>query len=259
VIARAGRLLPLGLLLVWETLCRLDIFDAQFVPAPSAILSCLVTPGAAEDLLRQMGHTLLRTLGGFVLGGTAGLGLGLACGACRRLDQTLLPLIEILRPMPSVAVIPVAVLFLGLGTGMNVAVAAFACAWPVFVAVRDAVRAVDPLLCDTARMCGLKQGRTFRLVVLPASLPGAVTGLRTALGIAVAVAVSSEMVASSDGLGHLAIAASFADRQPLVWAAVLAMGLVGGVCSLGFSSLGRLVERFRPGLLGVRNHEGKRP
>jgi NitT/TauT family transport system permease protein len=259
MIALAGRLLPLGLLLSWEALCRLGVIDAQFLPAPSAILACLAVPGSTGDLLGQMGHTLRRTLCGFLLGGGAGLGLGFACGAWRRLDDALTPLIEILRPMPSVAVIPVAVLFLGLGNGMNVAVAAFACAWPVFVAMRDAVRAVDPLLLDTARICGLTKGRTLRLVVLPASLPGAVTGLRTALGIAVAVAVSSEMVASSDGLGHLAIAASFSRQQPLAWAAVLAMGLVGGVCSLGFSSLRRLAERLRPGLLGVRSRDGKKP
>jgi len=259
VIAQVGRLFPLGLLLVWESLCRLGVIDARFVPAPSAILACLVTPGSAGDLLDQMGHTLLRTLGGFVLGGAAGLGLGLTCGVCRRFDKALLPLLEILRPIPSVAIIPVAILFLGLGNGMNVAVAAFACAWPVFVAVRDAVRAVDPLLCDTARICGLTQGRAFRLVVLPASLPGAVTGLHTALGIAVAVAISSEMVASSDGLGHLAITASFSHREPLAWAAVLAMGLAGGICSLVFSFLRRLVERSRPGLLGVQYRKGKRP
>ena len=124
------------------------------------------------------------------------------------------------------------------------------------MATRDAVRAVDPLLLDTARMGGLARGRAFLLVALPASLPGAVTGLRAALGIAVAVAVSSEMVASSDGLGHLAMAASFSRRQPLAWAAVLAMGLAGGVCSLGFSSLLRLVRRLRPGLLGPPGREG---
>jgi ABC-type nitrate/sulfonate/bicarbonate transport system permease component len=259
VIGLAGRLLPLVALLAWELLCDFGAIDTRFVPAPSTILACLAAPGTAGDLLGQTGRTLLRTLGGFALGSAAGLGLGLACGALRRLDAALLPLLEILRPIPSVAVIPVAVLFMGLGNGMNVSVAAFACAWPVFVAVRDAVRAVDPLLCDTARMCGLPPGRAFRLVGLPASLPGAVTGLRTALGIAVAVAVSSEMVASSDGLGHLAMSASFAHREPLAWAAVLAMGLAGGLCALGFTFLTRLVERLRPGLLGGRGRQGRTP
>lgn len=254
-----GRLLPLALLVTWEALCRLGALDARFVPPPSDILACLAAPGQAGDLLGQTGHTLRRCAGGFLLGGAGGCALGLACGALARLDRTLLPVVELLRPMPSVAVIPVAVLFLGLGDAMNVAVAAFACSWPVFVATRDAVRAVDPLLLDTARMGGLTRGRAFLLVALPASLPGMVTGLRAALGIAVAVAVSSEMVASSDGLGHLAMAASFSRQQPLAWAAVLAMGLAGGVCSLAFSSLLRLVRRLRPGLLGPPDRAGGAP
>ena len=259
MIRLAGRLLPLATLLLWEILCRRGVIDARFLPAPSAILACLGAPGTAEDLLAQTGHTLLRTLGGFALGGAAGFGLGLACGAVRSLDAALLPLVEILRPIPSVAVIPVAVLWLGLGNGLDVAVVAFACSWPVFVAARDAVHAVDPTLCDTARMGGLSPGRVFRLVVLPASLPGTITGLRTALGIAVAVAVSCEMVAGSDGLGQLALTASYARQDPLAWLAVLAMGLAGGVCALGFSLLTRWAQRRRPGLLETQPGRGRMP
>ncbi|NDY55464.1 ABC transporter permease [Desulfovibrio sulfodismutans] len=255
----AGRLLPLFLLAAWEALCRTGVIDSRFVPAPSAILACLAAPGTAGDMLGQMGLTLRRTLLGFALGGAAGLCLGLACGALRRLDETLSPLIELLRPVPSVAVIPVAILFLGLGDALNVAVTAFACSWPVFVAGRDAVRAVEPLRLDTARLCGLTRGRRFLAVILPASLPGAVTGLRTALGIAVAVAVGSEMAASSDGLGHLAMAASFSRQQALAFAAVLAMGLVGGACAFGFSSLLRLAGRFWPGLFRVQTRLGEKP
>lgn len=103
--------------------------------------------------------------------------------------------------MPSVALIPIGILFLGMGDALNVAIIGWACSWPVFISTMDGVRSTDHILINTARTFGLNRMGIIRKVIIPSALPFVFTGLRVGLGIAVAVVVITEMVASGSGLG----------------------------------------------------------
>ncbi len=223
----AGYLLPAAVILLWEVCARAGFIDLDALPAPSAILAEAANPGALAELGGQTLVTLRRILTGFALGGAAGFLLGFACGCLPRLYAALETIIEFLRPMPSVALIPIGILFLGTGDALCEAIVAFACSWPVFISALRGAGAAGAPLVNTARTLGASRARiTFR-VILPAALPNVFTGLRVGLGVAVAVAVITEMAASGSGLGALILSASLSFRVALMYAAIAAAGLLG--------------------------------
>lgn len=235
-----GWLLLGALLLGWETAAR--TLPPGQLPPVSQVVAVLADPAMLRRLAEEGGLTIGRTVAGFAVGGAVGLLLGLSFGLSPALRRALGPLVAGLRPLPSAALIPPAILFVGLGDGLNVALAAFACAWPIMVNAQDGVRGVSPVLLDTARTLGLSRGEAVRRVILPAALPRTLTGLRLGLGIALAVETSVEMVVPDRGLGALAAEAALSGRGAALYAAVVAAGLAGW-------GLDRLCERLEARLL----------
>jgi NitT/TauT family transport system permease protein len=161
-----------------------------------------------------------------------GLVLGIAIGLSRWADAAVRVLIEFLRPVPSVALIPIAVLIFGIELKMQLLLIVFACLWPVLFNVRYGVQSVDPLLLDTGRVSGLSRAGVIRRVVLPAALPAAFTGIRISSSIALVLAVSSEMVSGSPGLGKLIVDADAAANVELSYAGVWVTGMLGLLLNL---------------------------
>lgn len=210
---------------LWTGVCASGVVPEGQLPSPYEVLQALFAEG--PRLPAQVFATLSRTLLAFLLGGLCGLGLGLGHGVFPLFRKTTNLAIEGLRPLPSVALIPLGILLYGMGSPLNIAIAAFACAWPCFISARDGVQGVNPMLLDTARTLGLGRAQTLGRVVLPAAFPAMVTGLRIALGVAFAVEVSVELVIPKQGLGALASTAALAGESGLLYAAILAIGLVG--------------------------------
>lgn len=233
----AGAALLLGLLALWELTARSGVLPPGQLPPCSEVLAFFLVPANLTLMGREALSTLQRTLQGFALGGGLGMLLGVGCGAFPLLQRSTGLVVEGLRPLPSVALIPVCILFLGMGDRLNIAVAAFACSWPVFISSRDGVRGVSRILLDTARTFGHSRAGLLSRVVLPAALPQILTGLRIGLGIALAVEVSVEMVLPGKGLGSLAMHYSLAGRVAPLYAAVLAVGLTGLLLHKGARTL----------------------
>jgi NitT/TauT family transport system permease protein len=210
---------------LWAGVCASGAVPEGQLPSPYEVLRALLAEG--PRLPAQAFATLSRTLLAFFLGALGGLGLGLGHGVFPVFRKTTNAAIEGLRPLPSVALIPLGILLYGMGDPLNVAIAAFACAWPCFISARDGVRGVSPLLLDTALTLGFGRAKTLWSVILPAAFPAMVTGLRIALGVAFAVEVSVELVVPRQGLGALASTAALAGEGGLLYAAILATGLVG--------------------------------
>lgn len=244
----AGYLLPAAILLAWEACARAGMIDLDALPAPSAILLELTDPATANEIGLQAAVTLRRILLGFAMGGAAGFALGFACGCLPRLYAALAATVEFLRPMPSVALIPVGILFLGTGDALNEAIIAWACSWPVFINAMRGAGAAGKSLTDTARTLGADRSRIMLRVVLPAALPSVFTGLRISLGIAVAVAVITEMAASGAGLGALILSSSLSYRIALMYAAIAATGLLGFGLNALFSLIEARVLSWRAGV-----------
>jgi NitT/TauT family transport system permease protein len=158
---------------------------------------------------------------------------------------------EFLRPVPSVAMIPLAILFLGLGTGMRVAVITYAAFWPLLVSTIYGVRAVDPVALDTARNFGVPPFEALWRVTLPAALVNVATGLRVSASIALVVTVTTELVAGNNGVGFYIAQMEQASRLPSMYAGIVLTGILGYLVNVLFSALERKVVFWSPSARGT--------
>ncbi|MGH7767485.1 MAG: ABC transporter permease, partial [Candidatus Binatia bacterium] len=198
-----------------------------YFPPPSDVLSVLFRLAFARELFRHLADTLERFLGGYFLAAAIAISLGVALGYFRLAHSFFDLLIELLRPMPSVAIIPVAILFLGIGDAMMIGVTVYACAWPILINTIDGVRSIDRTLIDTGRTFGLGRWRILREIALPAAAPYIATGLRVSLPIALILVTTSEMVVGSSGLGYFILDEERSFRTREMYAGIVVVALLG--------------------------------
>jgi ABC-type nitrate/sulfonate/bicarbonate transport system permease component len=224
----AGVLIAIGL---WELIRALSLLPSGYVPSVPTIIEA-VFDNLGSGLLSATGDTLQAWGFGMLITIGIGIAVGIAIGLSHWADAALRVVIEFLRPVPSVALIPVAVLIFGIGLRMQLLLIVFACVWPVLFNVRYGVQSVDPMLLDTGRVSGLSRAAIVRRVVLPAALPAIFTGVRISSSIALVLAVSSEMVSGSPGLGKLIVDADAAANVELSYAGVFVTGILGLLLNL---------------------------
>jgi NitT/TauT family transport system permease protein len=232
--ALSGALTILVLLGVWEAVVAEGWVDRQMVPPATVVFSRFVAQFAEPGFYADLAVTLLRVFGGFFLAVAFAVPAGLAMGYWKIAYRMFGLTIEVLRPIPATALVPVAALMFGLGTQMNIAVVFVATAIPILVATLDGVRSVDPVLVGTARTLGRNTREIFTSVLLPATLPQLAAGLRVALTIALLVGIGTEMLIGSEGLGQRV---SYATRMldiAGVYAGVLTLSVLGYLTNLAF-------------------------
>ena len=150
--------------------------------------------------------------------------LGLLMGSISFVYRLLEPITEFIRPIPSSAYIPVAILFLGIGNEMKIFIVFLACLFPVLLNTYGGVRGVDPVLVDTGRTFGLSRLSALRQIIFPAVLPNILTGMRISLGIALIVAIVAEMITGNSGIGYYILDMQRTFRVPEMFAGIFTLG-----------------------------------
>lgn len=239
-VARVGKgLVGIGVAMgVWEIIRATGLLPRSYIPGVGPILSATVRD-LGSDLLPAAGDTLKAWAVGLAITIPAGVLLGVAVGLWRWIDAGTRVVVEFMRPVPSVALIPIAVLVFGISLRMQLLLIVYACIWPVFYNVRYAVQGVDPMLLDTGRVAGLSRWALIRRVVIPSVLPDVFTGVRIASSIALVLAVSAELITGAPGLGKLIVDAQGATKISLSYAGVLVTGIIGFLLNLAFTTLDR--------------------
>jgi NitT/TauT family transport system permease protein len=222
--------------------------DTNYLPPVTVIAGNVYRLVASFEIIHHLTVTLKRVMLGYLLGGGVGYFLGFLCGYFPRIYSLLELSIEYLRPMPSIALIPIGILFLGLGDLLNIVIIGWACSWPVFINTMDGVRSTDAVLLNTARTFGLDRLQIIMKVIIPFSVPFAFTGLRIGLGIAIAVVIITEMVASGNGLGFFIMNTSISFRVPEMYAAIIVVGFLGYILNRFFLWIDRHVLSWHKGL-----------
>jgi sulfonate transport system permease protein len=221
-----GLLLPLALLLLAELAVRHGWVAANLLPAPSDVLATLQDL-ATQGLLAHVGASTLRVASGFALGAGLALLLGALVGLSRVAEALLNPSFQALRAIPSLAWVPLLLLWLGIDEAPKITLIAIGAFFPVFMGVSSGFRDVDRKLVEVARLRGLSPAALARRVLLPAALPAVLTGLRNGLSLAWMFMVAAELIAASQGLGYLLTDGRETSRADIVLAAILLLALLG--------------------------------
>ena len=223
----SGALLLLFLIILWEVLPRSGVVYARYFPPFSTVMGALIEGIRSGEILRQTAISVYRAFCGYLLAILIGVTLGTLTGTIRWVSDLLEITVELLRPMPSVALVPIAILLFGTSNSYNISIIIFGCTWPIFVNTFEGTRSVDTQWIDTARIYGATRYDLLRKVVVPAALPYIVSGLRVSLATSIIIVTVTEMLASSKGLGFLIMDTYNGYRIPQMYSGIITIGLVG--------------------------------
>ena len=239
-----GLVPPAVLLLAWWVGATQPGFPVLSLSTPPEVGLALWVALRDGELVRQTGETFQTAIAGLAVAALLGVPLGFVAGLAPRADRVSAGLMEMLRPIPSVAFIPLALLSFGFGPLMETSVVAFAACWPLIVVARSSAGNIDPRLLEVSR--GLGFGLLSRCVkfMLPAALRQLFVGFRLSLGVALVVAVTVEVAANPRGLGYGLVSAQVALRPDLVIATLVWIGVVGWVVSAGVALLEHALFRW---------------
>ena len=225
-----------------ELLTRAGLVSASYLPPASSILGETVGLFGEGEFLSSLWVTVKACLIGLSLSVLVAVPAGLVLGLSPTVNKAAGAVLEFLRPIPSVALIPLAILLYGRGTEMKVALVIYACVWPILFNTIYGIRSVDPVAADTARVFGLGRVKTAVRVHLRSASPFVYTGIKIAASIAVILAVSAELLAGGrSGIGILMLEASSIGDQPRVYALTIVTGLIGLALNVVFASIERRV------------------
>jgi len=223
----SGVALILLLLLAWQLSAY--VVNTPTWPPVTQIFEAWYENLADGTLVRHLLATLWRQMLGYGIAVVLGVGVGLAMGYFRPLYNLFEPLVEVLRPIPGPAYLPVLVLFVGIGHEMKVVLILVASFFPIVLNTYSGVRSIDRVQLDTARTLGLNTVQTFRELVLPAASPQILTGMRISLAISLILAILGEMIVSNDGLGYFTLLAQRTFKIPDMYAGIFTLAVFGYV------------------------------
>jgi sulfonate transport system permease protein len=223
-----GLALPVLILLILEAVVRIGWLPSYQMPAPSEIAVTL-TDLAEGALWKHLGASLARVLLGFAIGASLALVFAAWVGLSRNAEAYLEPTFAGLRSIPSLAWVPLLLLWLGIDETSKIVLIAIGAFFPVYVNGVAAIRDIDRKLVEVGQMYGFSRRRLVRRILLPAALPGLFTGLRSGLSLAWMFLVAAELIAATKGLGYLLSDGRETSRPDIVLAAIIVLALLGKV------------------------------
>ena len=239
---------PVVVLIAWEALSRSGFINPIILPSPSAVLVRWYKYARSGELPSDAVSSLYRVIVGFLIGTGLALPLGLAMGASRAAYGFLNPILQVLRPIPPIAFIPLAILWFGLGNPPAFFLISLGAFFPVLMNTVAGVRSVDAIYIRAARNLGASRGALFRRIVIPAAMPHIMTGIRVGFGVAFIVVIVAEMIAVNNGLGYRILEAREYFWSDKIIAGMITIGLLGlGIDAL-LSRLSDYLLRWHRGL-----------
>ena len=205
----------------------LGLFNPIFLAGPWLVLGKVWELALSGELWGHLGATLERVAVGFTTGALLALALGLPAGQWRAVRNLLEPVVEILRPIPPLAMLPLFIVWAGIGETSKVAFITYATFFPMFLSTVHAVQQIDPLLLRAAASLGARRPQLFFRVVLPAALPEILTGIRLGVALSFFVIVISEFIGAEQGLGYLINDGRNFFLVPQMLGAAIVLGLLG--------------------------------
>lgn len=234
-----GLVLPVVLLIGWEGLSRIGFFPPNLLPAPSAVLDTIWGLTQTGELLKHIGITLYRVALGFLIGGVVATILGALTGYSRFAHQFLDPLLQSLRNIPSLAWVPLFILWMGIQEPSKISLIAVGVFFPVYLNLMSGVQEVDRKLVEVGKVYRLNSLQLIRRVFLPATLPAYIVGLRSGLGLGWMFVVAAEIMGASQGLGYLLVDGQTTGRPEVILASILLFAVFGKLTDAVLATVGK--------------------
>lgn len=230
---------------IWQWVSHYELVSPVFFPAPTNSFESLWEQMRGDDFWMALQQTLTRMALGFLTASLTGIVLGALIGLSPAARAYIEPTLELIRPLPASAMIPVFVLLLGLNDRMIITAIAFSSLWPVLLNTVHGFKTVEPRLIEVARILRLSRLETIWKIALPNAMPDIFAGLRLALTVSLILAVVAEMLAGVMGLGQNITLAARSFRSADLYAGIVVLGAVGYVTNM-------LLERAENHLLRWR-------
>lgn len=234
-----GFILPILIVVLWELTGIFGLISDTLLPRPTFIFMTFLDLVMTGDLIAHFQISLLRAIGGFLLGGILGLLLGLAVGFNQSIEQTVDPTLQMLRTIPTLAVIPLFILWFGFGEVSKILLIAKGAFFPLYVNTFLGIRGVDSKLFSVAKVLEFSRWKQITLLILPAALPNILLGLRLSLGVSWLALVAAELMGSSQGVGYLIMDARQFSQTSIVFVGIIIFAVFGKVSD----SFVRIFER----------------
>lgn len=237
-ITLVGFLLPLAIIVIWQTLSGLKLVSPTLFPSPLIIAIEFLGMLQSGELLHHLKVSIQRAAYGFLLGGTLGLLAGLLVGLQKRAEQILDPSLQMLRTVPHLAITPLFILWFGFGEWSKVLLISLGAFFPLYVNTFLGVRNVDAKLFDVAKVLEFSKFKQITKLVLPSALTNVLLGLRLSLGVAWLGLVVAELMGSSEGIGYMIQDSRQFSRTSAVFVGIIIFAVVGKLAD----SVVRLLE-----------------
>jgi sulfonate transport system permease protein len=238
-------LVPLALAIGWELAVRNGLAQGRLMPPPSRIGATLYALAASGELWLHVQATLVRVALGFAFGATAGIAIGALTGTLPLARHLLDPTLQALRAVPSLAWVPLFILWLGILETPKVTLIAVGVFFPVYIGVAGAIASVDRKLVEVGRIFRLSRTALARRILLPAVLPATLVALRTGLGLGFLFVVAAELMGASEGLGYLLVDGQQFSKADQILAAIIAFACLGKLADALLVALTRPLTRWQ--------------
>jgi len=232
-------LVPVLLLALWQLASSLGLVSEFVLPAPASVLAAYRELWQSGDLQSALKISLARAALGLLIGGGAGLLLGVASGLTKSAERSFDTVLQMLRTIPFIALVPIFVVWFGIGELSKVALIVGAAISPMYLSTYHAIRGIDPKLLELGRTFRLTRKHQIRLIILPMALPGILVGVRYSAAIALLALVAAEQINASAGIGYILNNANQFQRTDIIIAGILVYAALG----IGVDALLRLIER----------------
>jgi len=220
---------PVIVLVVWQLLSSIGFIRPMILPSPTSVAEVCWDLLASGELGKHVLASALRVIEGFALAAASGLFLGVAIGLSRTFGRFAELPIQLTKPIPPIAWIPLAILWFGIGEWAKIYIIFIGAFFPILINTIDGIRQTDNRFVELARILEVPHWRFVRQVILPGALPQIMTGLRLGLNIAWMCVVAAELIAASSGVGFLIMDARQLSQTDIVLAGMLTMGILGKV------------------------------
>lgn len=235
--------LSVVILVVWQMASNLGYIKPLILPPPSQVAMTFWELLQSGAMARHVGISVLRVLEGFGIAALLGLGLGIAIGLSRTLDRMSDLIIQVVKPIPPIAWIPLAILWFGIGEESKVYIIFLGAFFPIIINTIDGIRQTDHKLVEVARILEVPRWKFVRQVVIPGAFPAIMTGIRVGLMVAWMCVVAAELIAASSGIGYLIMDARQLSQSDVVLVGMITIGVIGKL-------MDSLIKRLEQHLIG---------